>query len=181
MAEHALVLGGARSGKSAHAEGLVSAADRVDYVATARQDPADGEWTARIEQHRARRPEHWRTVEAPDSDALARALRTSAADRTVLVDDMATWLTGVLDDTGAWDREDAALRRVERHRAAVLEAARASPSNLVFVSAEVGLGVVPGTRAGRLFRDELGASNAQLAELCARVELLVAGVPLRLR
>lgn len=181
MAERTLVLGGARSGKSAHAEGLASAADRVEYVATARRDPGDEEWTARIERHRARRPEHWRTAEAPDSDALVNALRAAAADRTVLVDDMATWLTGVLDDTGAWDREEGAMHRVERHRTAVFEAARASPAALVFVSAEVGLGVVPGTRAGRLFRDELGALNAQLAELCARVELLVAGVPLRLR
>lgn len=179
MTARTLVLGGARSGKSAHAEGLVSSADEVDYVATARVDATDTEWSARVEQHRARRPEHWRTREVPDPAALSASLSTS--ETTVLVDDMATWLTNALDDTAAWDRDERALHQIALYREELATAVRTSPANLVLVSAEVGLGVIPSTRSGRLFRDELGALNARLAAECTNVLLLVAGMPLRLR
>ncbi|MBA8927319.1 adenosylcobinamide kinase/adenosylcobinamide-phosphate guanylyltransferase [Kutzneria viridogrisea] len=168
-----LVLGGARSGKSAHAEGLVSADEQVTYVATGRRDPGDAAWQARIAAHVSRRPAHWRTVEAGDLPPVL-----AAATGTLLVDDIATWLTGALDDTGAWDGDLSGARaRCEELVAAV----RACPSKIVLVSAEVGLGVVPATPSGRLFRDELGSLNARLAEVCDEVLLLVAGVPLRLR
>lgn len=168
-----LVLGGARSGKSAHAEGLLPA-DHATYVATARVDPADDEWRARIAAHVARRPPGWRTVEPPDLPAFLAA----ADGGPVLVDDIATWLTGVFDDHGAWDGDRGPVRRECDRLVAAVGACRAE---LVLVSAEVGLGVVPGTRSGRLFRDQLGALNAGLAETCASVVLLVAGIPLRLR
>lgn len=171
-----LVLGGARSGKSAHAEGLL-AADRVDYLATARRHPADAEWEARIAAHVARRPPGWRTVEAPD---LAAALR-SAGPVPVLVDDLATWLTGEMDDAGAWDGDPDAVLACRARCADLVASVKACPAELVLVSAEVGLGVVPASRAGRLFRDELGALNADLAVACERVLLLVAGLPVRLR
>jgi adenosylcobinamide kinase/adenosylcobinamide-phosphate guanylyltransferase len=167
-----LVLGGARSGKSAHAEGLLPV-DHATYVATARVDPADGEWQARIAAHVGRRPLGWRTVEAVDLAAfLARATGP------VIVDDIATWLTGVMDDQGAWD---GVLDGVRRECDRLVGAVTRSPAELVLVSAEVGLGVVPATRSGRLFRDQLGTLNASLAERCAEVVLLVAGIPLRLR
>jgi adenosylcobinamide kinase/adenosylcobinamide-phosphate guanylyltransferase len=166
-----LVLGGARSGKSAHAEGLMPA--RATYVATARVDPTDEEWQARIATHVARRPPGWRTVEPPDLSAYL-----TSASGPVIVDDVATWLTGVMDDHGAWDGTLDPVR-VECDR--LVSAVAASRAELVLVSAEVGLGVVPGTRSGRLFRDQLGALNASLAERCASVVLLVAGIPLRLR
>ena len=167
-----LVLGGARSGKSAHAEGLLTA-DVATYVATARVDPADTEWQARIAVHVARRPPGWRTVEPPDlPDFLA------TAHGPVLVDDIATWLTGVMDDHHAWDGDLGPVRgECDRLVAAVAECR----AEIVLVSSEVGLGVVPATRSGRLFRDQLGALNASLAERCAEVVLLVAGIPLRLR
>jgi adenosylcobinamide kinase/adenosylcobinamide-phosphate guanylyltransferase len=167
-----LVLGGARSGKSAHAEGLMPA-DEATYVATARVDPADVEWQARIAAHVARRPAGWRTVEPLD---LAGYLAEAAG--SVIVDDVATWLAGVMDDHGAWD---GVLVEVRRECDRLVEAVTDSPAELVLVSAEVGLGVVPATRSGRLFRDQLGALNANLAERCAEVVLLVAGIPLRLR
>lgn len=165
------MLGGARSGKSAHAEGL--AAGVVTYVATARRDPSDVEWQARIAAHVARRPSSWSTVETTD---LPRVL--SDVPGTVLVDDLATWLTGVLDDTGAWEGpvDDARLRCD-----ALVDAVARRTEPLVLVSAEVGLGVVPATRSGRLFRDELGSLNARLAQVCDEVLLLVAGLPLRLK
>lgn len=146
------------------------------YLATARRRPGDAEWDARIAAHRDRRPPGWTTVEGPDVPAL---LRAADPDVPLLVDDLATWLTGVLDDAGAWAGE---IPPVVGDRAATLVAAvGACRARLVLVSAEVGLGVVPSTRAGRLFRDELGALNAALAAVCDEVLLLVAGLPLRLK
>jgi adenosylcobinamide kinase / adenosylcobinamide-phosphate guanylyltransferase len=175
-----LVLGGARSGKSAHAEGLLTEA-AATYVATARVDPSDAEWTARIAEHVKRRPASWRTVEIADPAELGPFL--ARATGPVLVDDVATWLTTLLDDAGAWDAgpDDRALDPVRRASTALVGGLAASRADIVLVSAEVGLGVVPATRSGRLFRDQLGALNATLADQCTEVVLLVAGVPLRLR
>ena len=172
-----LVLGGARSGKSAHAEGLLGDEAPVDYLATARRRPDDSEWEARIAVHAARRPARWRTVVPAD---LPEALRT-AGPAPVLVDDIATWLTGELDDTGAWVGGAAAVAACRARCEDLVSAVVACPARLVLVSAEVGLGVVPATHAGRLFRDELGMLNAALAAVCNEVLLLVAGLPVKLR
>jgi adenosylcobinamide kinase / adenosylcobinamide-phosphate guanylyltransferase len=150
----------------------------VRYVATARRRPGDAEWDARIAAHRARRPEGWTTVEEPDLPSLLRA--AGQHDAPLLVDDLATWLTGVLDDAGAWERPEVPPEVAERV-AAVVEAVAGCAGHVVLVSAEVGLGVVPATRSGRMFRDELGALNAALAAVCDEVVLLVAGLPLRLK
>jgi adenosylcobinamide kinase/adenosylcobinamide-phosphate guanylyltransferase len=170
-----LVLGGTRSGKSRHAEDLLPADEPVRYLATARHRSDDPEWSARIEAHRARRPASWATFEDADVAAVVRA-----GGGPLLVDDLATWLTGELDDAGAWDAPDvpAAIGAAVDE---LVAAVRVTPDRLVLVSAEVGLGVVPATRAGRLFRDELGALNAALAAVCDEVVLLVAGLPLRLK
>lgn len=182
MTHRTLVLGGARSGKSAHAEGLLDAAQPVTYVATARQDPGDAEWSERIAAHVARRPSGWHTAEAGEPDDLRRILRSAEPPGpALLVDDLVTWLTGVLDDAGAWERDPAGLSAASRHCDALVGAVGGCAARLVLVSAEVGLGIVPATRSGRLFRDELGSLNARLAEVCDEVILLVAGVPLRLR
>lgn len=174
-----LVLGGARSGKSAHAEGLLTTPDAT-YVATARQDPADDEWQSRIATHRARRPAGWRTVELSTPTALATVLAEAApTSPPVLVDDLSTWLTSLLDDTNTWTTGSPAQARPEYTR--LRDAVASCRTTLVLVTAEVGLGVVPATPAGRLFRDELGILNATVAEACTTVTLLVAGVPLRLR
>ena len=171
-----LVLGGARSGKSAHAEGLLTDAPAT-YVATARVDPADVEWTARIAEHVERRPPKWRTVELAEPAELGPLLEQATGP--VLVDDVATWLTTLLDDAGAWD--GGSLDPVRHACAALADGLGASRAEVVLVSAEVGLGVVPATRSGRLFRDQLGSLNAALADRCTDVVLLVAGIPLRLR
>ena len=175
MLTRALVLGGTRSGKSRHAEDLLPAEEPVRYLATGRRRADDPEWSARIDAHRTRRPASWTTVEDADVAAVVRA-----GGGPLLVDDLATWLTGVLDDAAAWDAPQVPPvvgAAVDELVAAVA----AAPGPLVLVSAEVGLGVVPGTRAGRLFRDELGALNAALAAVCDEVVLLVAGLPLRLK
>lgn len=174
-----LVLGGARSGKSAHAEGMF-AEPVVTYVATARRYPDDADWGARIAAHAARRPSTWHTVEVPGpSDLPALLTATGPEDPPVLVDDLATWLVGALEDAGAWEGHGMGL--VERECAALVDAVTGCRTRLVLVSAEVGLGVVPSTHSGRLFRDHLGSLNARLAEVCDEVLLLVAGIPLRLR
>jgi len=147
----------------------------VRYVATGRRISGDAEWTERIAAHRARRPPAWRTVETLDLPSeLARPLAAP-----VLVDDLATWLAGTLDDLDGWSggSEREVAERVDRLVAAVAR----FTGRLVLVSAEVGLGVVPTSRCGRLFRDELGALNARLAAVCDEVLLLVAGLPLRLK
>ena len=178
-ARRTLVLGGTRSGKSAHAEGLLAADRAVRYLATGRLRADDEEWTARIDRHRARRPPRWRTLEVADAEELAAEL--GRPGDPLLVDDLGTWLTGALDDAGAWEGGAESLAAVDGAATALVEAVGRCPSRLVLVSAEVGLGVVPGTRAGRLFRDELGSLNARLAQVCDEVLLLVAGLPLRLR
>jgi adenosylcobinamide kinase / adenosylcobinamide-phosphate guanylyltransferase len=171
-----LVLGGARSGKSAHAEGLLTDAPAT-YVATGRVDPADAEWTARIAAHVERRPSAWRTVELAEPGELGPFLRMATG--RVIVDDLGTWLTTLLDDTGAWENDSS--ETVRRVCDELVDGVGASQADIVLVSAEVGLGVVPATRSGRLFRDQLGALNAALADRCTDVVLLVAGIPLRLR
>jgi adenosylcobinamide kinase / adenosylcobinamide-phosphate guanylyltransferase len=146
----------------------------VRYAATARRHPDDAEWEARIAVHRDRRPAGWTTFEEPDLPALLRA------PGPLLVDDLATWLTGVLDDAGAWEQPSTPAA-VGRRTSELVDAVATCRADVVLVSAEVGLGVVPATRAGRLFRDELGALNAALATVCDEVVLLVAGLPLRLK
>ncbi|APU23099.1 bifunctional adenosylcobinamide kinase/adenosylcobinamide-phosphate guanylyltransferase [Actinoalloteichus sp. GBA129-24] len=177
-----LVLGGARSGKSAHAEGLLPADGPAVYLATGRRDPADEDWTTRIAAHERRRPGWWRTVEVTIGADLPRQLADlrSTGD-PVLVDDLATWLTGLFDDHDVWVSSTTGAAEARAQQDALVAAVARHAGRLVLVSAEVGLGVVPSTRSGRLFRDELGALNARLAEACDEVCLLVAGLPLRLR
>jgi len=157
-----LVLGGARSGKSAVAEGLAARAAQgtggpVTYVATARVDPADADHVARIDAHRARRDPTWTTVEAPSDLPGVLAERSGV----VLVDSLGTWVTSDDDLAPDVDRLCRALR--ERDGDAVL------------VSEEVGLGVHPSSEAGRRFRDALGAVNVAVAEVADEVLLVVAG------
>lgn len=170
-----LVLGGARSGKSAHAEGLLDPDEPVRYVATARIPADDADWAQRIATHRDRRPEHWETIEEADLVALVRA---PTGGISLLVDDLGTWLTAEIDDADAWELPRGTITPRCQELA---DAVAAYTGTLVLVTPEVGLGVVPATRSGRLFRDEIGALNARLAQECDEVVLLVAGIPLRLR
>ncbi len=179
---HHLVIGGARSGKSTHAEELASrAAANVIYLATAPAQPGDREWDERIAVHRDRRPDHWQTIESLD---IAATLDAAAPGSTVLVDCMGMWLTGHLDQLDGWsdDRATAAAARqnvLARVDELVASLAKTS-SSVIIVSNEVGAGVVPATSSGRLFRDLLGIVNARLAHGCDDCTLVVAGRPLPL-
>jgi adenosylcobinamide kinase / adenosylcobinamide-phosphate guanylyltransferase len=169
-----LVLGGSRSGKSAHAEHLVADSDAVTYLATSPQVPDDAEWAGRVAAHRARRPASWTTVEttAP-SDLLRRG--------TVLVDSVTTWVAALMDETGVWTDAPGAAARLADRCDALVNAWTMTPAHVVAVSDEVGLGVVPETRSGRLFRDTLGEVNQRLAGTADEVWFVVAGLPQRLR
>lgn len=171
-----LVLGGARSGKSAHAESLLAAEDEVVYVATAATDPSDAEWAARVERHRRRRPATWTTLETSD---LATALDT--AGPPALVDSVTAWLAGAMDATGVWDAAGTGGAALSAAVDAVVDAWAASPRHVVAVTDEVGGGIVPDSKAGRVFRDELGLLNQRLAATADEVWLVIAGIPQRLR
>ncbi len=169
-----LVIGGARSGKSRHAESLLAAAGRVTYVATARPQPDDDEWSDRVRTHQLRRPPHWTTAETGDvADVLATALRGDY----VLVDCLTLWLTRVMDDAAAWEGD---LELVNKQIAGLVDAWRNTAAQVVAVTNEVGQGVVPATRSGRLFRDVQGRLNASVARESDVAVMMVAGRPVRL-
>jgi len=177
-ARRVLVLGGARSGKSAAAEGMLAGDGPVDYVATGTPPGSgDAEWDARVAEHQRRRPPHWRTVETM---ALAEVL-AAPATAPVLVDCLTTWLARVMDDCRAWDGERDATRALAARIDEILGGWRLTRRHVIAVSSEIGSGVVPGTASGRRFRDELGQLNARIAADSDEVWLCTAGIARRLR
>jgi adenosylcobinamide kinase/adenosylcobinamide-phosphate guanylyltransferase len=175
-ARRILVVGGARSGKSAHAEALLAGEPVVDYVATALRDPADAEWAERIARHRKRRPAHWNTIETHD---LAAVLATDGP--ATLVDSMTAWLTAAMDAAGTWHGSGDAAERLAHDVDRTVGAWAATPRCVVAVSDEVGSGVVPATPSGRLFRDALGLLNQRLAAGADEVWLVTVGIAQKLR
>ncbi|CAN5233917.1 bifunctional adenosylcobinamide kinase/adenosylcobinamide-phosphate guanylyltransferase [soil metagenome] len=171
-----LVTGGVRSGKSSHAEALLEGAPGVTYVAPGR--PADGtdpDWDTRVALHRDRRPATWRTVETVAVDDILRR-----AEGPVLVDCLGTWLTAVLDTGQLWEASAAQLHAVVATRLAAVCDALAVAREVILVTNEVGLGVVPEHRSGRVFRDLLGTVNQEVAAVCDEVHLVIAGRVLKL-
>lgn len=175
-----LVLGGARSGKSAEAERRLAAFPGVVYVATGGSRADDADWADRVARHRERRPASWRTEESCDLVPLLGA----AEGPPLLIDCLSLWLTHVMDKAGAWDDlawHNGAAHEVHTRTAELVAAYRATRRTVVVVSNEVGSGVVPATASGRRFRDELGRLNAALASESEHVLLVTAGQPLILR
>jgi len=166
-----LILGGARSGKSALAERLASASGHeVVYIATAQAQ--DAEMAARIAHHRAQRPGHWLSVEEPL--ALASVLEAQARPgRCVLVDCLTLWLSNLLGCSDA--------ARFERERDALLKVIPLLKGQVLMVSNEVGLGVVPMGELTRRFVDEAGRLHQALASHCERVVFVAAGLPMTLK
>jgi adenosylcobinamide kinase/adenosylcobinamide-phosphate guanylyltransferase len=163
-----LVLGGARSGKSRHAETLVTALPPPwIYVATA--EPLDEEMAARIAEHRTRRDNRWRTVEAPRD--LAGALAAAPPDASILVDCLTLWLSNLMLAQADLEVE------MERLEAALSQ----MMGSVVLVANEVGLGIVPDNALARRFRDAAGNLNQRLAARADRVVLLVAGIALKVK
>jgi adenosylcobinamide kinase / adenosylcobinamide-phosphate guanylyltransferase len=167
VAKLTLVLGGARSGKSRHAESLIAALPPPwTYVATA--EAGDEEMAARIKSHRERRGAQWRTIEAPRD--LAKAL-SACGDAPVLVDCLTLWLSNLMLAEADIEEETARLEKT-------LVAANGP---LVLVANEVGSGIVPSYPLGRRFRDAQGVLNQRIAARAERVILMVAGLPLLLK
>lgn len=170
----ALILGGARSGKSREAERRALRYADVTYVATATDRPGDAEWAARVEAHRQRRPAHWRTVEGPHT--LIPALRDAQRGSLVLIDCLTLWLTGVLDAASPdWEDSAALASGAQEATKELIDAIGGCPASVIMVSNEVGMGVVPATRAGRVFADLLGRAHQEIAAACDSVTLMVAG------
>jgi adenosylcobinamide kinase/adenosylcobinamide-phosphate guanylyltransferase len=167
----ALILGGVRSGKSRYAEAL--AARHMGSVAVVATGTAgDEEMAARIAAHRARRPTSWRVVEEPI--ALGRALLEAARpDSIVIIDCLTLWLTNILMQS------DPTL--LQRECDALLAAMQSAAGSVVLVSNEVGSGIVPVGELARRFTDATGSLHQQLAEVCDRVVLMVAGLPLTVK
>ncbi|GIH70935.1 bifunctional adenosylcobinamide kinase/adenosylcobinamide-phosphate guanylyltransferase [Sphaerimonospora thailandensis] len=177
MARRTLLLGGARSGKSEEAELRVAADPDVTYVATGPSPGDDPSWLARVKLHRDRRPRHWRTLETTDLTSVLAT--TDDPGRTLLIDGIGTWLAAMFDECGAWPGSDhdpgLARAEVTRRCDELVAAWRRTRARVVAVSDEVGLGVVPATAAGGLFRDELGRLNQRLARESEDVAIVIAG------
>jgi len=169
-----LILGGARSGKSTFAERLAAQrGTQITYLATA--TPGDDEMAERIAKHQAERSLAWRTVECPTDPAAA--IRAHAHETDCFLLDCATLLVSNL----LVSDEDTGEETVRRALDALLTAYREAGTDLLIVSNEVGLGLVPEYPLGRLYRDVLGRFNQQVAAAADAVYFLVAGLPLELK
>lgn len=163
-----LVLGGARSGKSRYAEGLVTCAPAPwFYIATAQAH--DDEMRERIFAHRMRRHEGWRTFDEPLN--LANAIHEAPPGTPILVDCLTIWLANLM----------LAERDIDAEICALINVCLAASGPLVLVSNEVGFGIVPENDLARKFRDRAGALHQRLGEIVDRCTLVVAGFPIHLK
>lgn len=174
------ILGGARSGKSSHAQQLALALGGADVLFMATAEARDAEMCDRIAAHRAERPAGWRTVEAPMRVA-GQIGPAAAGARVVLVDCLTLLVSNVMlaagDETSPQQAEAAALTEID----ALLAAICASPATWIVVSNEVGLGLVPPYPLGRVYRDALGRANQRFAAAADQVLFMVAGLPLQIK
>jgi len=171
-----LLLGGARSGKSNFAQELAAKLGRkVLFAATG--EPLDDEMQARIEEHKKSRPRHWRTVEA--SRYLGKALKEQLSDADLVLIDCLTLLVANLlgDDTDYAKAEKKIMAEIKE----LVSTMNASRASFVIVSNEVGLGLVPDNKLGRIYRDLLGKTNQLIAQHATEVYFLAAGIPLKIK
>ena len=174
-----LLLGGARAGKSTHAmklaqDGERASGDEICFIATAQA--LDEDMTKRIARHRAERPIHWRTIEEPCQ--IDEALRQASEARIVIVDCLTLFVSNWLMRHEHEHECEQFVRRITRN---FLATASTRQQTIICVSNEVGLGVVPDTNLGRVFRDLLGRVNQEFAAAADEVYLITAGLPLQLK
>ncbi len=165
-----LILGGARSGKSSYAEQLaISSAKKVVYIATAQAK--DEEMQQRIQHHQQQRPSEWQTVEEPIQ--LAAVLKQYAQpEYCVLVDCLTLWLSNILfDEQGITDE-----KQFQQQREALLDSLPQLKSEIIFVSNEVGQGIIPINAMARRFVDEAGWLHQDLASISDKVVFMTAGL-----
>jgi len=167
-----LILGGARSGKSRRALELANRSGKRHVVFLATAERMDGEMRTRIAAHRRERPAGWTTIE--ESRRVPERLMGLPTGSTVILDCVTLWIARLTSDRARTPTIPALID-------ALCAAVRRRRLRLIAVSNEVGSGVVPPTRLGRVFQDALGAANTRLAASATRVELMVAGLPVRLK
>ena len=173
--ELVLIIGGARSGKSALAERLARRADRVLFVATAQA--LDGDMARRIATHRSNRPASWNTLEEP-LDLAASLSEAVKGHDVVLLDCLTLWVSNtLLKDEGSRDAERKILASTED----LLGLYETGGATWIVVSNEVGLGVVPPSSLGRAYRDVLGRVNQLVAGRADKVYLALAGLALEMK
>jgi len=174
-----LILGGARSGKSAHAQKLAFERGGNDVLFVATAQALDDEMAARIETHRRKRPAAWRTLEAPRR--IGKAISQVQPAAVVLVDCLTLLISNVVlalpESASAPEAEAAALAEVED----MIAAYQSGTASWIVISNEVGMGVVPAYPLGRVYRDALGRANQRLATEADEVLLMVAGIPMRVK
>jgi adenosylcobinamide kinase/adenosylcobinamide-phosphate guanylyltransferase len=167
-----LIIGGARSGKSRYAQKLAAGFERVTLIATARA--VDPEMRRKIARHRSERPASWETVEAPlNLESAIRSRRTKAD--MLIIDCVTLYLANLM--RARKGARNSILDDLEQ----LCRALRIAKSSIIIVSNEVGCGIVPAFRSGRLYRDLLGQLNQQIAAMADRVIFMVAGVPLTVK
>jgi adenosylcobinamide kinase/adenosylcobinamide-phosphate guanylyltransferase len=170
------ILGGARSGKSTYAQELAEQyGNNVLFVATA--EALDDEMRVRIEAHKKARPQGWKTLEA--SCNIGTELKKHSSNFDVVLIDCITLLISNLLGSGPDSPE--IDRRVEKEIAQLVECTHTIDKTFIIVSNEVGLGLVPPNKAGRIYRDLLGKANQILARSADEVYLMVAGIPLKVK
>ncbi len=170
------ILGGARSGKSRFAQELaLKMGGEVLFIATG--EPRDDEMRARIEQHKKARPANWRTLEAPTN--LARRLETEIGNaRVVIINRLTLLVSNLLGDEA--DFADA-KKRVLAEINSLLTVIEKLDATFIVISNEVGLGLVPETPLGRVYRDILGKAHQLIARHARRVYFIVAGIPVKIK
>lgn len=170
-----LILGGARSGKSSHAQNIAQQCEdrelTVSFLATADAQYNDKAMQDRVEKHQSDRPSHWVTLECPVELAACLA-QQAKEDHCILVDCLTLWVTNCLmHPSDCWPEQKQAL----------LDILDSLPGTIIFVSNEVGNGIVPMGELSRRFVDETGWLHQQLAQRCDKVELVIAGLPQTLK
>jgi len=165
-----LILGGARSGKSARAEVLAKQSSLdVVYIATSPQMQDDKEWQERIQKHQQGRPEHWQTSE--ERLDLCGALNGLKSNQCAVVDCLTLWLFNIMSDG----------RNIESETGDLCACLLKLDQQVFLVSNELGMGLVPEQKLGRDFRDAQGRLNQAVAKVASHVEFMVAGIPMRLK
>jgi len=186
MGKLILVTGGARSGKSTYAENLAKAiGDNVMYIATS--IPFDEEMKERVKKHRERRPATWDTFEGYKE--LKRVFQEKqGSHQVILLDCITIMVTNLMFDFGGMDvekLEDEAINEIEKRIlkeiTAFLDEGNLNTETLILVTNEVGFGIVPDNRLGRIFRDIAGRVNQYIASRATEVYLLVCGLPIKIK
>jgi len=168
MTKISLIFGGAKSGKSNYAENLASPYSNKIYIATA--EARDEEMQKRIKSHQSQRDKHWQTIEEP-TDLISHLTKSHPENTVILIDCMTIWLSNLMEHN----------QDITNATEALLNILPKSSADVILVSNELGLSIVPENALARAFRDEQGLLNQKLAKCATNVVFIAAGLPLNLK